>query len=178
LPGSTAAAKRRFASVYSWPQYTRVSPGSAASAESERHISSAVPSNRRPHPAANNVSPQNSAGAPHARRADERDVARRVARDVEHVELEIEAGNREAIALRDRARARGIASRAGPITGHRAIAHEIDDAAGMVPVVVRDEDRRQRNALGRRATRARAPRRPDRRRPRGRPRGSPTRSCR
>src|SRR5439155_318583 len=54
---------RMFASVYSWPQKTRVSEGSAASFESDDHISAGVPSNNRPQPTANNVSPQKTAGA-------------------------------------------------------------------------------------------------------------------
>jgi hypothetical protein len=38
LPGSTAAAKRRLDRVYSWVQQTRVSAGSAASAQRVRHL--------------------------------------------------------------------------------------------------------------------------------------------
>ena len=62
--GSTASAKRRFDSVYSCVQYTRVSGGSAASLDSERCICAGVPSNRRPQPAENSVSPQNSVAGP------------------------------------------------------------------------------------------------------------------
>src|SRR5207253_3710740 len=64
LSGSTAFAKPMLASVYSWPQYTLVSSGSAASLASEANICSAVPSNRRPQPQAKSVSPQKSAPAP------------------------------------------------------------------------------------------------------------------
>src|SRR5258706_1399108 len=64
LFGSTACAKPMFASVYSCPQYTFVSSGSAASFESDAYICSAVPSNRRPQPHAKSVSPQKRAPAP------------------------------------------------------------------------------------------------------------------
>src|SRR6185437_12519778 len=50
LAGSTASAKRMFASVYSWAQYTRVAPGSAASLASEAAICAGVPSKSRPQP--------------------------------------------------------------------------------------------------------------------------------
>jgi len=63
LSGSTARAKRKLASVYSWPQHTRVSSGSAASASSEASICAGVPSNTRPQPPENSASPQNSSGA-------------------------------------------------------------------------------------------------------------------
>src|SRR5690606_28661119 len=62
LSGSTALAKRRLPRVYSWAQNTWVAAGSAASRCSEWCICSGVPSNRRPQPAANRVSPQNSSG--------------------------------------------------------------------------------------------------------------------
>src|SRR5258706_76590 len=64
LPGSTVLAKPMLASVYSWPQYTFVSSGSAASFASEAYICSAVPSKRRPQPQANSVSPQKNAPGP------------------------------------------------------------------------------------------------------------------
>ncbi len=66
LAGSTAAAKRRLDSVYSCVQHTRVSSRRAASAASEAAICAGVPSKRRPQPAENSVSPQNSSGAPAA----------------------------------------------------------------------------------------------------------------
>ena len=61
LSGSTAAANFRFAAVYSWPKYTRVSGGSAASRVSDSCIIGASPSNSRPHPPPNSVSPVNTA---------------------------------------------------------------------------------------------------------------------
>jgi len=64
LAGSMPRANAQFALVYSWPQHTRVSPGSAASRSSEASICAGVPSNRRPQPTLNNVSPQNSTPAP------------------------------------------------------------------------------------------------------------------
>src|SRR5690606_15544146 len=60
--GSTARAQRRFDNVYSWAQHTRVSSGNSLSLLSEFHIWPGVPSNSRPHPAANSVSPQNTSG--------------------------------------------------------------------------------------------------------------------
>jgi len=58
LAGSTACAKRRFASVYSWPQKTRVSAGTAPSLDSESTLCAGVSSNGRPQPPVNSVSPQ------------------------------------------------------------------------------------------------------------------------
>ena len=176
LPGSTAAAKRRFASVYSWPQYTRVAAGSAASYDSDVHICAGVPSNRRPHPAANSVSPQKSTGAARVA-ADERDVAGRVARDVEHVEREPMPGRRCG-RLRRRACVRpGIVSRAGPITG-TARASRARRCRRHGPVMVRDDDRGQRERARARARRAPARRRRGRRRRQAAFADRPTRSCR
>ena len=62
LPESTtayAAAKAALARVYSWPQQTRVWPGRVARRCSEACICAAVPSNMRPQPRLNRVSPQN-----------------------------------------------------------------------------------------------------------------------
>ena len=65
FPGSTWAAKRRLEAVYSWPQYTSVSSGRADSVTfSDSYICAGVPSNRRPQPAANSVSPVNTAPSP------------------------------------------------------------------------------------------------------------------
>ena len=50
-------AKRMLAAVYSWPQKTRVSSGSARSFRSDCHIISALPSITRPQPIENSVSP-------------------------------------------------------------------------------------------------------------------------
>mmetsp|Transcript_5315 Transcript_5315/g.18511 ORF Transcript_5315/g.18511 Transcript_5315/m.18511 type:complete len:202 (+) Transcript_5315:1582-2187(+) len=61
LPGSTLSAKAALASVYSWAQYTSVPGPYPASCCSEAHIWPGVPSNRRPHPRANIVSPTKSA---------------------------------------------------------------------------------------------------------------------
>ena len=70
LPGSTASAKRRLDSVYSWAQQTRVSPGRAAKRSSDASICAGVPSNSRPQPPLNSgVSPQKSSGAAPARTA-------------------------------------------------------------------------------------------------------------
>ena len=63
LPGSTASAKRIFASVYSWAQYTRVASGRRASFASESLICAGEPSKRRPHPHAKSVSPQKTSGS-------------------------------------------------------------------------------------------------------------------
>ena len=60
LFGSMVLAKRILASVYSWPQYNRVSSGSARSLRSDCHIISGVPSMTRPQPIENRVSPANS----------------------------------------------------------------------------------------------------------------------
>jgi hypothetical protein len=62
LSGITADAKRRLLNVYSCAQNTCVSAGSAASLRSEACIIGGVPSNMRPQPPANIVSPQNNAG--------------------------------------------------------------------------------------------------------------------
>ncbi|MNW05918.1 hypothetical protein D3C71_2022400 [compost metagenome] len=55
-------AKRRLLRVYSCAQYTSVLAGNAARRCREACICSAVPSNIRPQPAANSVSPLNSKG--------------------------------------------------------------------------------------------------------------------
>src|SRR5690606_3427800 len=62
LSGSTRRANRRLPRVYSWAQYTSVSGGSAARRPRDWYICSAVPSNSRPQPPANRVSPQNNRG--------------------------------------------------------------------------------------------------------------------
>src|SRR6478672_6851461 len=56
-------AKRALAAVYSWPQKTRVSAGRRRSLSREAHIIGAVPSNMRPQPSENSVSPQKRARA-------------------------------------------------------------------------------------------------------------------
>mmetsp|Transcript_28761 Transcript_28761/g.82323 ORF Transcript_28761/g.82323 Transcript_28761/m.82323 type:complete len:211 (-) Transcript_28761:302-934(-) len=63
LPGSREAAYSRLATVYSWPQKTRVVGGSRASVDRDRCMCAAVPSMKRPQPATKSVSPQKSAGA-------------------------------------------------------------------------------------------------------------------
>lgn len=60
LCGSAVTANRALESVYSWPLKTFVSGGSAAIFESDDHMSAGVPSNRRPQPSVNIVSPANA----------------------------------------------------------------------------------------------------------------------
>ncbi len=62
--GSTARAKRQLESVYSCAQYTLVSSGRPASLSSDSCISPGLPSNRRPQPTLNRVSPQNRQPCP------------------------------------------------------------------------------------------------------------------
>lgn len=57
FPPSTCAANLALLSVYSCAQYTRVSPGSGASLLRLAHICAGVPSNSRPQPRLNSVSP-------------------------------------------------------------------------------------------------------------------------
>jgi len=57
--GSTASANAALATVYSWPQHTRASPGNALRRSSESSIWVGVPSNKRPQPRLKRVSPQN-----------------------------------------------------------------------------------------------------------------------
>ena len=57
-------ANRAFASVYSCAQYTAVVSGRAMIFWIERHMVAASPSNRRPHPIANRVSPTNTFASP------------------------------------------------------------------------------------------------------------------
>ena len=59
LEGSTCLANFRFWAVYSCPQYTRVLSGSVLRISIRaRYIWGGVPSKKRPHPAANSVSPE------------------------------------------------------------------------------------------------------------------------
>ena len=64
LPGSTVSANAALASVYSWPQHTWVVSGSAPNRDSEACICAGVPSNMRPQPRLNSVSPQNTSPWP------------------------------------------------------------------------------------------------------------------
>ena len=62
LSGSTEAAKYRLPTVYSCPQKTRTpGPSGTSTSFSEWCIMAGVPSNRRPHPAKNRVSPVKTA---------------------------------------------------------------------------------------------------------------------
>ena len=103
-PGSTASAKRRLASVYSWPQYTRVAAGKRRELRQATPTSGlGVPSNSRPQPAANSVSPQNSSGSsPDVLIGD---MPGRVAGNVEHRERDVDARHVDAVAFAERVRA-------------------------------------------------------------------------
>ena len=147
--------------------------GSAASADSDVHICCGVPSNRRPHPAANSVSPQNTR---RHRRSRRRSSAMWPAvwpgmsstRSVTGI-----PGTSTVVAF---ARARcvrpGIVSRAGPKTGTR-------EARERAPECRR---RGRRGGAWRGSRSARGPRGRDRRAPARRrrdrppPRGAPSRS--
>ena len=142
LSGSTASAKRRLASVYSWPQYTRVASGSAAKRDSEACICSAVPSNSRPQPAENRVSPQNSMPPPTIG-----DVPGGVARDIEHVEFEAEFGNTNMIAILEPVREGGDALARRAVHRDGIMFQNIRHAAHVIAVMVGAEDGGGREAL-------------------------------
>ena len=69
LSGSTDSAKRPLDCVYSWAQNTRVSGGRVLNFAREVTICWGVPSNSRPQPMANRVSPQNRASDPSNQKA-------------------------------------------------------------------------------------------------------------
>jgi len=101
---------------------------SARSAPSDAHICAGVPSNRRPHPAANSVSPQNTQGCPPTspNSATWPAVWPGMSR-VRNVTRQ--AGHRERVAFDQRMRAPGDRLAAGPYTGTRSRA----SSAGIPP---------------------------------------------
>ena len=145
LSGSTVTANRALLWVYSWPQHTSAAPGKAASLCSDANISAAVPSSSRPQPSENKrVAAQQN----FAVRDEERDVAARVARRVDHVGDGI--AERHGIAFGHRHVEPGQAMRvrlgayhAGAVAGAYRVG-----AGHVVVVMVGEEDGVQPAAIG------------------------------
>jgi hypothetical protein len=111
-------------------------PGRAASASSEASICAGVPSNRRPQPPENSVSPQNSSGAPSTSAAKIGDVPRRVAGHVD--DAKVHAQHAAGVSPpASGVKGSGMRSRAGPYTA-APVASRSGHAAGVIAVVVRD----------------------------------------
>jgi hypothetical protein len=117
-------------------------PGQRASFASESSICAGVPSKRRPQPHAKSVSPQNTMPSPM-----QRDVARGVARDVERLERMPSPAPRSG---RPReARGRGPRHLARRAEGGHFHCRQGRQSADVVRVVVRGEDRGEREAAAR-----------------------------
>ncbi len=93
---STVSANAQLASVYSCPQQTSVSPGSAARRSSDASICG-----RRAFEDAPAADAEERVAAEHDAMAVERDVAARVARNADHVEAQRRARKLDAIAVGD-----------------------------------------------------------------------------
>ena len=95
-----------------------------------------MPSNRRPHPALNSVSPQNSGAV-----ADVGDVPECMSGNRHHVEYEPEVSSVASSPSSSACTSQGIFSRAGPKTACPVPGGQCPDSADVIGVMVRDEDR-------------------------------------